>query len=86
MRDTKYATELVSASIFWGQSEGRIERIFVKEFEREEIRFSWWNNGRFIPRPLDLSEDDLVILFKEAIKNEVFTAGFLVELKKILDN
>lgn len=84
MRDTEYARELASASIFWGESEGRIERLFVKEFQREEIRFSWWNEGRLIPRPLDLQEDDLIILMKTAIENGVFTNRFLTDLKSLL--
>ena len=38
MRDTKYATERVIAEI----NGNRIERIFVKAENQDEIRFSWW--------------------------------------------
>jgi hypothetical protein len=84
VRDTTYATELASASVQWGESEGRIERLMIKEAHQEEIRFSWWNEGRMIPRPLDLGEDDLLILFERAIAANVFTVDFRSRLRAIL--
>ena len=57
MRDTGYATEMKTVSDNYGQT---IERIFVKEHQQEEIRFSWWKDGRLAPRPLDLPESDLL--------------------------
>jgi hypothetical protein len=58
LRDTSYATEL-STSTFTssGGDEARVERLWIKELEREEIRLSWWKDGRLLPRPLDLSVD-----------------------------
>ena len=77
-RDTKYATELAKAILsFGGGSEARMERLFVKEKQTEEIRFSWWQDGRMIPRPLDLPEDSLVALIREAIAQEVLSKNFL---------
>lgn len=80
MRDTKYAREIAFADI-GGE---RIERIFVKENDAEEVRFSWWPNGRFAPRPLDLSEASLLELIGAAIKKGVFTPTFLGGLRDLL--
>jgi hypothetical protein len=43
MRDTKYARELREPGIkAWPSgSEGRIERLLIKQTGEEEIRFSW---------------------------------------------
>lgn len=81
MRNTKYAREIVSAR----SDEFRIERIFVNDQGREEIRFSWWPGGRFIPRPLDVTEDELLPLLQAAIVAGVFTDQFLIRLKTALD-
>lgn len=74
MRDTDYATEIKSVSDPDGQT---IERIFVKKFQRDEIRFSWWKDGRLAPRPLDLPESELLPLMREAIAKGVFSPEFL---------
>jgi hypothetical protein len=34
----------------------RIERLWVEEAQREEIRFSWWPNGEYRQRPLIITE------------------------------
>jgi hypothetical protein len=76
MRDTNYATERATADI-----DGcRIERIYVKDMDRDEIRFSWWVDGKLQPRPLDLPETELLPLLCEAIKAGVFENWFLREL------
>ena len=87
MRDTKYATELREPGVVrWPTgSEGRIERLFIKKSSTEAIRFSWWKDGKLATRPLDLSEDDLLILFKDAVANHVFTDSFLSRLKQALE-
>lgn len=84
MRDTNYARELATASLSSGDSEVRIERLFVKEFQQEEIRFSWWKNDKMMMRPLDLPESELLELFQIAIQKRVFTPAFLRDLKGIL--
>jgi len=54
MRDTDYAKELGTSRIDLGNGhELRIERLFIKDREREEIRFSWWKDDKMIPRPPD---------------------------------
>jgi hypothetical protein len=87
VRDTSYATELcLPGTIRWPDgSEGRIERLFVKEPGHEEIRFSWWTkNGTMARRPLDLPEEDLIKLFQDALSKGVFTENFRSQLRALV--
>ena len=77
MRDTPYAREIRSTGDEFG---AKIERIYVKHLKREEIRFSWWKDGRFAPRPLDIPESELLPLMRKAIKEGVFTPKFVADL------
>lgn len=81
MTDTPYGTVLRLAEDAAGQ---RIERLFVKGKAREEIRFSWWKDGRFMPRPLDLPENELLVLMSAAIENGVFEDEFLIGLRSVI--
>lgn len=81
MRDTPYARELKTAEDRFGQ---KIERLYVKEAAREEIRFSWWKDGQLMIRPLDLPEDELLSLMSTAIAKGVFRAEFLLGLHATL--
>ena len=80
MRDTHYATELATGTI----DGAKIERLYVKKEQREEIRFSWWKDGKLMMRPLDLPEEDLLKLFDDAIENNVFSDSFKYGLVKLL--
>lgn len=80
LRNTDYAEELVTA----GSEGGRIERILIKESGEEEVRFSWWKDGRFMPRALDVTEAELLPLIEEAVSKGVFTENFLSNLEGIL--
>jgi hypothetical protein len=65
--------------------EARIERLFVEELGQEAIRFSWWTaDGRRAPRPLDLSKEALLALFRDAVKNGVFPEEFLLSFAQIV--
>jgi hypothetical protein len=84
-RNTPYATELASATfIFPDGAEGRIERLYVKGLQQEEIRFSWWKDGRMMMRPLDLPEADLLALMRTAIVDNVFSEQFIADLRMVL--
>jgi hypothetical protein len=86
-RDTSYATELATAAhTLPGGDEARIERLFVKKQNQDEIRFSWWREGKMANRPLDLSEEDLLATFRAALKHGVFTDGFIAKLAELLAN
>ena len=80
MRDTEYAKELAAGSI----DGAKIERLYVKGEQREEIRFSWWKDGKFMRSALDLPEEGLLKLLDDAIKNNVFSDSFKYGLVKLL--
>lgn len=88
LRDTPYATELAHGSFtFPGGTEGRIERLRFKhgsEAGQEGIRFSWWKDGRMVPRPLDATEDQLLMLLANAFQQGVFTVRFVNVLREFL--
>jgi hypothetical protein len=88
LRDTPYATELAHGSFTFPEgSEGRIERLRFKETPyqgQEGIRFSWWKEGRMIPRPLDATEEQLLALIRDALQEKVFSERFLAELRQLL--
>ena len=59
-----------------------IERIEVKEKNREEIRFALYKDttrgdNRYIPRSLDVTEIQLLELIKKAIESKVFSDEFI---------
>lgn len=83
MRETKYAQELCEpgGQHFPSGDDARIEKLHIKESGEEEIRFSWWKEGKIVPRPLDLSEDDLFALFRDAFAKDVFTPAFNMTLR-----
>lgn len=86
MRETRYAKELRQPGIvkFDNGSEGRVELLHIKELDEQEIRFSWWQDGRMLPRPLDLGEDALLTLMADGVANGVFSADFRAKLRDIL--
>ena len=61
----------------------RIERIFIKETREQAVRFR--RMGRDAVRPLELPEDELLILLGDAVAAGVFSKGFLADLLAVLD-
>jgi hypothetical protein len=85
MRDTQYAREISRGIYPWSEnSEARIERLYIKEFGQEEIRFSWWKDGNLVMRPLDLTEEELLALLRNSVEVGVFSTDFLRRLREIL--
>lgn len=85
MRDSPYATLLCEVRLNLGNGhEARAERLKIKESGEEEIRFSWWQNDRIMPRPLDLPENEWIELFERAVKAGVFSEGFRKSLIRVL--
>ncbi|MBW6411329.1 hypothetical protein [Clostridium weizhouense] len=67
-----------------------IEKIFIKAIKRDEIRFSLYKDTirsaeRYIPRSLDVTEEQLLQLIKEAITEGVFSKDFIKKLSQILN-
>jgi hypothetical protein len=86
LRDTKYARELVSARLPSGTAGASValERLFIKGTGQVEIRFSWWEGSRMMPRPLDLPEEELLPLLAAAVEAGVFSDDFVAGLRRLL--
>ena len=69
---------------FEDQQEYRVENLYIKNTGAEEIRFSWWKDGKFIPRPMHATEEQLLDLFNEGIEAGVFTSNFRQRLRRLL--
>lgn len=87
--DTDYCRFYARGSYIAGDFMSNIEQIFIKALDRREIRFGYYKknkNGNFalIPRPLDVTEDEFIAMFEEAIINGVFSNIFLTAFKTIL--
>jgi hypothetical protein len=76
LRDSPYAREIITSEV----GESRIERLFVKGEKQEEIRLSWWPKGNLANRPLDLPEDDFIVLLAHGIRDGVLSPQFLPKL------
>lgn len=71
-----------------------LEKIFIKELERDEIRLCIYKdmrdrsgtiNNRMLVRPVDLTEMEFIQLLEKAIKEELFSTEFLKYLKNIVN-
>ena len=88
IKETKYCQILNQGKIFDGEYTCCIEKAFIKEKAREEIRFTIYKDTvrgeeTYIPRSLDVTEKELLELIKIAIKNEVFSKDFISQLGTI---
>jgi hypothetical protein len=84
-RETKYARELASAKLpsgTGGKSSVAIERLHVKQADQVKIRFSQWTGSRMMPKPLDLTEEELLPLFDAAMRAGVFSDAFTQGLRR----
>ncbi|MEM4994939.1 hypothetical protein WKH56_20455 [Priestia sp. SB1] len=86
IRETEYCGVMKQGTLDKGTHISKIERIYVKKKQEEEIRFCYYkpteNGGeRFITRPLDLNEEEMFELLSTAIDNDVFSDEFKKKLK-----
>ena len=91
IKETSYCKIYNRVSIEDDDYNSCIERIEVKEKQREEIRFALYKDtirgdNRYIPRSLDVTEIQLLELIKKAIQNKVFSDEFIDMLKQELSN
>lgn len=75
-RDTDYAEERARTVM----GEIRLERLYVKSEEQEEIRLSWWPDGRMANRPVDIPESMFVDIIAQGIRDGVLSPLFLAKL------
>ena len=84
MRKTRYATEIATVILAHKNgSEDRLERLFIRADREERVRFSWWKKGKFMTRPLDLPEGDLLKLLRKGASAGVFTDRFLAGCRRL---
>ncbi|OXM87056.1 hypothetical protein [Paenibacillus rigui] len=89
LKSTEYCDLLKQGRLVDGETVSTIERITVKASGEDEIRFAYYkknknDNERLILRPLDINENELLMLFADAISKNVFTPDFQRKLKAIL--
>lgn len=84
IRETPYCETLAEAWTGEVKNSICLQRILVKEHDREEIRMAWWSNGLQVPRPADLETDVFAKLLSAAIKQHVFKTSELVPAIKTM--
>jgi len=87
IKATKYCNIISQASLKDEEYTYCIERIYVKEKKRDEIRFSLYKDTvltdkRYVPRSLDVTELELIELIKNSIKEKVFSEEFIQMIKQ----
>lgn len=87
LRKTKHAELCADASLSQENgNEHRIERMWLKQAGGAEvIRWSWWRQGRMMPRAPHLTEAELVNLLDKGIEAGVFTPFFLRQLLLVME-
>lgn len=89
IKETKYCQILAQSKVTDGEYTYSIEKVFVKAKRRDEIRFCLYKDTgnqleRYVPRSLDVTELEFLELFRDAIKQEVFSKDLLSGLRTIL--
>lgn len=89
LKETKYCLLLKQGKVIVEDSIFSVERIYVKVMEREEIRFGLYKENKnqietLIPRPVDVTEEELLQLISEGKSKGVFSKKFIEELKEII--
>lgn len=91
--ETKYCKILKQVKIRENSEVYSIERIFIKGLSQEEIRLAYYKDitrrgvfqeEAFIPRPVDLTEDKLLVLIHKGISQNVFSKSFVNKLKDMI--
>lgn len=90
IKDTKYCQILNQGKLPDEEYTYCIEKIFIKAVKRNEIRFSLYKDTilsteRYVPRSLDVTEEQLLQLIKESITSGVFSKEFIKSLGEILN-
>ena len=87
IKETKYCKIISQGKVGEGEYTYSIEKIYIKELKRDEVRFCVYKVTRrgdeaYIPRSLDVTELELIELIKESINRKVFSEGFIEMLKQ----
>ena len=87
IKETKYCKIINQGKVGEGEYTYSIEKIYIKELKRDEVRFCVYKVTRrgdetYIPRSLDVTELELIELIKESRSRKVFSEGFIEMLKQ----
>ena len=90
IKETKYCKIINQGKVGDDEYTYTIEKIYIKELKRNEIRFCVYKSTRrgdetYIPRSLDVTELELMELIKKSIKEKVFSDEFIEMLKQELN-
>lgn len=86
-KETKYCKIISQGKVGEGEYTYSIEKIYIKELKRDEVRFCVYKVTRrgdetYIPRSLDVTELELIELIKKSIREKVFSEEFIEMLKQ----
>ena len=87
IKETKYCKIISQGKVGEGEYTYSIEKIYIKELNRDEVRFCVYKVTRrgdeaYIPRSLDVTELELIELIKKSIREKVFSEEFIEMLKQ----
>ena len=87
LKTTKYCDLISQVSLVDEEYTYCIERIYVKQKKRDEIRFSLYRDtakadNRYIPRSLCVTELELIELIGASLKEKILSSKFLEILKQ----
>ena len=87
IKETKYCKIISQGKVGEGEYTYSIEKIYIKELKRDEVRFCVYKVTRrgdeaYIPRSLDVTELELIELIKESVREKVFSEEFIEMLKQ----
>ncbi len=85
MKKPSPAKKLASASINLASDQGQIEKLILPGNDQEQIRISLWRDGKMLPLPITLSEQELVDLLHSAIHEGVLSRKFIADLHSIIE-
>ncbi len=82
IKETKYCKIINQGKVGEGEYTYSIEKIYIKELKRDEVRFCVYKATRrgdetYIPRSLDVTELELIELIKESIREKYFQKNSL---------
>ena len=87
IKETKYCKIISQGKVGEGEYTYSIEKIYIKELKRDEVRFCVYKVTRrgdetYIPRSLDVTELELIEIIKKSIREKVFSEEFIEMLKQ----
>lgn len=89
IKETKYCKIINQGKVGDDEYTYTIEKIYIKELKRNEIRFCVYKSTRrgdetYIPRSLDVTEEEFQELIVQAIRTNMFSKEFITAIKEEL--